>query len=48
MGDQHRQGVIGYWGEEVGRYLVASTDPNVMPEAILEYFEEIIEASRFD
>ena len=34
---------ISSWGEEFGQYLVGSTDPDVMPEDIIEHFERFVE-----
>jgi hypothetical protein len=33
---------IAYWGEDFGQFVVASTDPDVQPEEILEHFRALI------
>lgn len=34
---------IAYWGEDYGKFLVASVDPNVKPAEIMEHFDYLIE-----
>ena len=34
---------IAYWGEDFGQFVVASTDPDVQPEEILEHFRALID-----
>lgn len=38
-----KQYFIAYWGEEYGKFLVASVDPNVKPAEIMEHFDYLAE-----
>ncbi len=38
-----KQYFIAYWGEDYGKFLVASVDPDVKPAEIMEHFDYLVE-----